>query len=359
MSEPLRVALLFGGRSPEHDVSVLSARNVGAALAEAGHAVVPVYVDRAGRWTVEPDGALDADAPEPGAGRPVLFPAEATGRVLAQGPDGALDEIAVDVAFPVLHGVNGEDGRVQGLLQTLGVPYVGPDVLGSAVCMDKDVAKRLLEAAGVPVARWATVYAGRPAPAYADLAEVLGETVFVKPANSGSSVGVTRVEGEGALRPALEAAFRYDRKALVEEAVAGREVEVAVLGNDEPRASAPGEIVSTSAFYDYDAKYLDADAARMEVPADLARDVAERVRETAVEAYVALGCQGLARVDFFVTDGGRVLVNEVNTIPGFTARSMYPVMWERSGIAAADLADTLVRLALDRHAREAETATER
>lgn len=356
MSEPVRVGLLFGGRSPEHDVSVLSARNVTRALAEAGHAVVPIRIDRAGRWTVEPDGDL---ADEPGAGRSVLFPAEATGRLLAQNADGSLDEVEVDVAFPVLHGVNGEDGRVQGLLQTLGLPYVGPDVLGSAVCMDKDVAKRLLEAAGVPVAQWVTVYEGRPAPTYADLAEVLGGTLFVKPANSGSSVGVTRVEGERALRPALDEAFQYDRKALVEEAVAGREVEVAVLGNEEPRASQPGEIVSTSAFYDYDAKYLDEAAARMEVPADLTDDVAERLRETAVEAYVALGCEGLARVDFFVTDDGHVLVNEVNTIPGFTARSMYPVMWERTGIPAPDLADTLVRLALDRHRREAAVATER
>ena len=348
-------------------MSVLSARNVARALAEAGHAVVPIRIDRAGRWTVEDvaDGLPDeAGAQTDGtqtarAGRPLLFPAEATGRLLAQGADGSLDEVEIDVAFPILHGVNGEDGRVQGLLQTLGLPYVGPDVLGSAVCMDKDVAKRLLEAAGLAVARWATVHAGRPAPTYADLAEVLGGTLFVKPANSGSSVGVTRVEGEGALGPALDEALRYDRKVLVEEAVAGREVEVAVLGNDEPRASQPGEIVSTSAFYDYDAKYLDADAARMEVPADLPEDVAERLRETAVEAYVALGCEGLARVDFFVTEDGRVLVNEVNTIPGFTARSMYPVMWERTGILAPDLADTLVRLALDRHRREAAVVTER
>lgn len=362
MSDSLRVGLIFGGRSPEHDVSVLSARNVARALAEAGHAVVPLRIDRAGRWTVEAyeDGLPDeGGAGAAGWGRPLLFAGEATGRLLAQNADGTLDAVEVDVAFPILHGVNGEDGRVQGLLHTLGLPYVGPDVLGSAVCMDKDVAKRLLRAAGVPVAASVTVRAGHPAPSFADVTEQLGTPLFVKPAGSGSSVGVTRVEDEGALRPALDEAFRYDRKVLVEEAVVGREVEVAVLGNEDPSASVPGEIVSTATFYDYEAKYLDADAARMEVPADLADDVAARLRETAVAAYVALGCEGLARVDFFVADDGRVLVNEINTIPGFTARSMYPVMWEQTGIDSPALADRLVRLALDRHRRDAAIVTDR
>ncbi len=357
MSDPVRVGLIFGGRSPEHDVSILSARNVARALADAGHTVTPIRIDRAGRWTVE--DVADGLPNEPGAGRPVLFPAEATGRLLAQGADGSLDEVAVDVAFPVLHGTNGEDGRVQGLLETLGVPYVGPDVLGSAVCMDKDVAKRLLDHAGLPVARWVAVRAGQAVPAFDDLAGRLGTPLFVKPANSGSSVGVTKVEDANALRPALDTAHRYDRTALVEEAVVGREIEVAVLGNEEPRAAVPGEIVSTATFYDYDAKYLDADAARMEVPADLPDDVAERLRTLAVEAYGVLGCEGLARVDFFVADDGRVLVNEVNTIPGFTARSMYPLMWERAGLPAPELADALVRLALERHRRDAGLETAR
>ena len=357
MSEPVRVGLIFGGRSPEHDVSILSAQNVRRALEDAGHTVVPLRIDRAGRWTAEPADAALSDAP--GAGRPLLFPAEASGRLVVQNADGTLDEVDVDVAFPVLHGVNGEDGRVQGLLQTLGLPYVGPDVLASAVCMNKEVAKRLLAAAGVPVAPSVTARAGHPAPRYDDLAARLGTTLFVKPANSGSSVGVTKVERAGDLGPALDEAFRYDRTVLVEEAVVGREVEVAVLGNEAPRASVPGEIVSTASFYDYDAKYTDADAARMEVPADLAPALAARVREVAVEACIALGCEGLARVDFFVADDGRVLVNEVNTIPGFTARSMYPVMWDETGLPAPDLADALVRLALDRHRRDAEIVTDR
>ena len=362
MSDSVRVGLIFGGRSPEHDVSILSARNVADALAEAGHTVVPIRISRAGRWTVEDaaDGLPDeSEAQTAGAGRPLLFAGEATGRLLARDADGSLDAVEIDVAFPILHGTNGEDGRVQGMLETLGIPYVGPGVLASAVCMDKDVAKRLLDHAGLPVARWAAVRAGQAAPSFHDLAERLGTPLFVKPANSGSSVGVTKVEAADALRPALDSAFRYDRTVLVEEAVVGREVEVAVMGNEAPEAAVPGEIVSTATFYDYDAKYLDADAARMEVPADLPADVAERLRALAVEAYAVLGCEGLARVDFFVADDGRVLINEVNTIPGFTARSMYPLMWKVAGRPAPALADALVRLALARHRRDAALETSR
>ncbi len=358
MDENTRVGLIYGGLSSEHEVSVQSARNVARALEDAGYAVVPIRIGTDGAWRVEsgPD-ALGADASD---GAPLLFPAEAAGRMLRQSPDGSLDAVEIDVAFPILHGQNGEDGRVQGLLQTLGVPYVGADVLGSAVCMDKDVAKRLLVEAGIPVADFVTVLrAGRDGVTFDGLAERLGTPLFVKPANSGSSVGVTKVETADALGPALDLAFRYDRKVLVEEAVVGREIEVAVLGNEEPRASVPGEIVSTATFYTYEAKYQDADAARMEVPADLPDDVSERVRQLAVETYAALGCEGMARVDFFVTADGRALVNEVNTIPGFTERSMYPVMWERAGLSNADLVRTLVDLALARHRRDAAIETTR
>lgn len=360
MDAPLRVGLIYGGHSSEHEVSIQSARNVYRALVDAGHAVVPIRIDPAGTWRVErsPDALVAAS--DRAEGDPLLFPAEATGRLLRHEPGGRLAEVEVDVAFPVLHGQNGEDGRVQGLLQTLGLPYVGADVLASAVCMDKEVAKRLLVEAGVPVADFVALRRGdRDGVSFESLAERLGAPLFVKPANSGSSVGVTKVERAEALGPALDLAFRYDRKALVEEAIAGREIEVAVLGNEEPRASVPGEIVSTATFYTYEAKYQDTDAARMEVPADLAPDVTTRVRELATATYTALGCEGLARVDFFVADDGRVLVNEVNTIPGFTARSMYPVMWAETGMPNEALVDTLVRLALDRHRRDAAIETSR
>ncbi len=358
MSTPLRVGLIYGGLSSEHEVSTASARNVARALADAGFTVVPIYISPTGAWRVETAAAL-RDGTE-GDGAPLLVPAEATGRLLRRDADGALAEVEIDVAFPVLHGQNGEDGRMQGLLQTLGIPYVGADVLGSAVCMDKDVAKRLLVASGIPVADSVTVRrSGRDGVTFDALAERLGTPLFVKPANSGSSVGVTKVEHAEALGAALDLAFRYDKKVLVEEAIVGREIECAVLGNEEPRASAPGEIVSTAQFYTYEAKYHDADAARMEVPADLPADVAERLRRLAVETYTTLGCEGLARVDFFVADDGRVLVNEVNTIPGFTSRSMYPVMWEASGLSNAELVRTLVDLALARHRRDAAIETTR
>ena len=348
----LHVGLVFGGQSAEHEISVLSARNVRAALGDR-YRVTPLYIDRDGRWSVpsDPDALAAGDAerqPEPGDA--VTFqPGAGPGAVrTGAGP------LALDVVFPVLHGQNGEDGVVQGFLQTLGVPYVGPGVLASAACMDKVAAKRLLSAAGLPNTDYAVVTAHRrDALPFAEVERRLGTPVFVKPANSGSSVGISRVETAGEYGAALDLAFRYDRLVLVERGVAGREIEVAVLGNEEPEASVPGEIVMTSAFYDYDSKYQDADASRMEVPADLPEALADEVRQTAVRAYAALGCEGLARVDFFVTDDGALLVNEINTIPGFTARSMYPVMWAETGRPAERLVDDLIDLALARHRRDA------
>ena len=350
MSAPLRVALVYGGQSSEHDVSIRSAQNVHAALDPDRYRVTPVFIDRAGRWHVETPNAsvlLGAEAPDSEA---APSPAE----VVA-----ALARLDVDVAFPMLHGQNGEDGTVQGLFETLGLPYVGPGVLASAACMDKDVTKRLLAEAGLPQGRYLTLYAHAPAPSYEDVASVLGPTVFVKPANSGSSVGISKVQAALGWRAALDMAFAYDRKVLAEAAISGREIEVAVLGNEEPEASVPGEIVSTAQFYTYDAKYEDPQASRMEVPADLPEGVAETLGGLAIDAYRALGCEGMARVDFFVPEAGGPLVNEINTIPGFTERSMYPVMWEHSGLPYAALVDRLIQLALDRHARDTALATTR
>ncbi|WP_412067292.1 D-alanine--D-alanine ligase family protein [Rubrivirga sp. IMCC43871] len=336
------VGLLYGGQSAEHEVSILSAVNVAAALAER-HRVTPIYIDRDGRWRVT--RAVDG-----GEGDRLCFWPHAGGDTLRV--DG-LGGLGLDVVFPVLHGHNGEDGTIQGFLHTLGLPFVGPDVLASAACMDKAVAKRLLEAAGLATTPYLVTYAHHDRPDFATVQERLGPTVFVKPANSGSSVGVSRVEAEAEWGAALDDAFRYDKTVVVETGIEGREIEVAVLGNERPEASVPGEIVITTQFYDYDSKYTDPDASRMEVPADLDADTTARVRELAVDAYVALGCEGLGRVDFFVTGDGEILVNEINTIPGFTARSMYPVMWAATGRSNEQLADDLVQLALDRHARDA------
>ena len=340
----LHVGLLYGGPSAEHDVSVLSAENVRAALGDR-YRVTPIYLARDGRWLVG-DGPLAAAADGAAA---TFAPRAGASTVSARG----LGDLGLDVAFPVLHGTGGEDGTVQGFLRTLGVPFVGPDVLASAACMDKAVTRKLLEAAGLPGTPTVVVRAHEPRPTFESVRQRLATPLFVKPANSGSSVGITRVEDAGGFESALDLAFEYDRVLLVEQGVSGREIEVAVLGNEQPEASLPGEIVVTSAFYDYDAKYEDEGASRMEVPADLPPDTVETLRQLAVNAFEALGCEGMARVDFFVTDDGEVLVNEINTIPGFTLRSMYPVMWEKTGRSQPQLMDDLIRLALDRHARDA------
>ncbi|OZC02299.1 D-alanine--D-alanine ligase family protein [Rubricoccus marinus] len=354
MPQPLHVGLVYGGQSTEHDVSVRSARNVLAMLGDR-HRVTPILITRDGRWLVQTPEALGD--PASGDGHPAMFAPESETCSVLEGGD-AIRELDLDVAFPILHGQNGEDGRVQGFLHTLGLPFVGPDVLSSAACWDKEVTKRLLEHAGIPVTPYMTVRRGDEV-SWGHLTEQLGSPVFVKPCSSGSSVGVTKVSASGELDAALALGFEYDRKLLVETGISGREIECAVLGNETPEASVPGEIVSTAQFYTYDAKYEDPDASRMEVPADLPPEIAETIRALALEAYRALECEGMARVDFFYTASGEVMVNEINTIPGFTSRSMYPVMWAHSGVDNAALVDRLVALAIERHARDAAVRTTR
>jgi D-alanine-D-alanine ligase len=370
--DPLHVGLIYGGRSPEHEVSIDSAHNVFAALSER-YRVTPLRIDRDGRWHVEaPETAAlrdpDAFAEDPSpanaaANRARFAPAEDGAEVLVHpagdasgdGAAAALESLALDVALPMLHGPNGEDGRIQGLLDALGLPYVGAGVLGSAACMDKEVTKRLMRDAGLPIVPFRVLRYGGPTIPFSEIEGALGTPVFVKPANAGSSVGASKVEEASDYAPAVEKAFDYDNKVLVETAMNAREIECAVIGNlEEPRAAGPGEVVSEDTFYTYEAKYdEEADAAHMEVPAELPEDVAERVRRLAVEAYRLLGCEGLARVDFFVTDEHELFVNEINTIPGFTERSMFPVMWDDAGLDAGELLDELIRLALARHERDA------
>jgi D-alanine-D-alanine ligase len=260
----------------------------------------------------------------------------------------------MDVVFPVLHGPYGEDGSVQGLCRLANMPCVGAGILGSAVGMDKDVMKRLLRDAGIPIARFATVLRGRTAPAFAALKAELGTPLFVKPANLGSSVGISRAGSAAEYEKALAAAFEYDTKVVVEECIVGREIECAVLGNTNPQASVPGEIVTggSHSFYDYDAKYLDEKGAELRIPAPLDAALTEKVRALALRAFTVLCCDGMARVDMFVKDTGEVLVNEINTIPGFTRISMYPKLWEASGVSYQELVDRLIALALERHSVE-------
>lgn len=350
-----RIAVLFGGRSAEHDVSVLSATNVIRALDPARYEVVPVFITRDGRWLES--GLVDgAPATPPGGTQLALLPG-GKGRMVAIPEGGAPHETAaIDLLFPVLHGIPGEDGSVQGLAEVARVPLVGCGILGSAVALDKDVAKRLFREAGIPAARALTIRRDA-VPAFGDLAEALGLPVFVKPARQGSSVGVSKVASEDGYRAALEEGFRHDDKLLAEEFVRGREIECSVLEAPDGAlfVSRTGEIVPADAhgFYTYDAKYVDADGAALRVPAELPAGVEDTVRDMAAQAFRALGCDGMARADFFVTEDSRILVNELNTIPGFTDISMYSKAMAASGVGYAEILDRLIAHATARAARGA------
>jgi D-alanine-D-alanine ligase len=333
VSRRVRVAVLLGGRSSEHEISLASARSVLDALDPERYEPVTVQIGRDGRWELTAGGESDGSVAE-------TLPVPTT-KVPATLGD-------VDVVFPVLHGPFGEDGTVQGLLELADVPYVGAGVLGSALAMDKDVFKAVMRDRGIPVTRNITIRpGGKPQNPF-------GFPVFVKPARLGSSVGISKVRSEDELAAAVELAFQHDEKVLVEEFVDGVEVECGVLGNEEPLASLPGEIVSHgfagADWYDYSAKY-DEGGMDLVIPPRLPQETIERVQELAVAAFVGGECEGMARVDFFVRPDGEVLVNELNTIPGFTATSVYAHLFEASGVPYPELVDRLVQLALDRHER--------
>jgi D-alanine-D-alanine ligase len=356
----LRVAVAFGGRSGEHEVSLQSARAVMDALEQAGHEVVPIGITKTGRWLVagDPWRALSSGDISGARAAAMLPEPGQRGLLMLQGEDAAdgSDSMATafDVVFPVLHGTYGEDGTVQGLFELASVPYVGAGVLGSALGMDKVVQKTLWRGMGLPIVDFLAVLraeAERELGAAVDRIErELGYPCFVKPANLGSSVGVNKANNRDELRVAISDAARYDTKLLVERGVDARELECAVLGNDDPIASVVGEIVPGGEFYDYRAKYLDTGSLAL-IPADIPSEVADEVRRLAIVAFKSVNAAGLARVDFFLERGSdRLLLNEINTLPGFTRISMYPKLWEASGVSFAELVDRLVDLALERHA---------
>jgi D-alanine-D-alanine ligase len=351
----LRVAVVFGGRSAEREVSLMSARAVAAALDPRKYELVLIGIDAEGRWSLEDPGAALA------GGRLAAAGGSAAGSRIAITPDGVDSALVVrgtnatlrgvDLVFPLLHGPCGEDGSIQGLARLADLPCVGADILASALCMDKNAAKRIMRDSGIPVAPFRTFRSPRDAvAAWPELAAAFGPDLFVKPANLGSSVGVSRARTREEYERAAALAFEYDLKVLVEKAVAGREIEVAVLGGRELRASAPGEVVVKGDFYSYGAKYLDPEGAEIVAPARLGEAEAEACRSLAIGACEALCVTGMARVDMFLPPDGRPVANEVNTIPGFTARSMFPLLWEASGLPLARLADELIELALAAHA---------
>jgi D-alanine-D-alanine ligase len=384
VSKRIRLGILFGGRSGEHEVSLTSAASVIKSLDPAKYEVVPIGITREGRWRVgagalqllpEAGGVTAATGvPEVGAqravplqevlegGQPVTPSADPSGPQLVP-LDPSLpardSRPELDVIFPLLHGTFGEDGTVQGLLDLAGIPYVGAGVLGSAAGMDKDVMKRLFRDAGLPVVPWELVLRGdwqRDAAAVRRRIEKkLRYPLFVKPANLGSSVGISKVRKPRELPAAMDLAAQYDRKILVEKGISGREIECSVLGNDCPVASVPGEVIPVNEFYDYEAKYLK-EGSELIIPARLSPRKTRQVQELAVRAFQAIDCAGMARIDFLM-DGkmGKVYVNEINTIPGFTPISMYPKLWEASGLPYPKLLDRLIELALERHREKTQT----
>jgi D-alanine-D-alanine ligase len=367
MSNKLRVGVIFGGRSGEHEVSLASAASVISALEQGGHRVVPIGITRDGRWLVggDPMGALAADAriALPSDDATVAVKKALTER--AEGASGAQAALArtepkgglprelrtaIDVVVVMLHGPYGEDGTIQGLLELADVPYTGAGVLASAVGMDKAVMKAVFSAHGLPLVDYVVVFRHewreRPDEVRRRVEKAVGFPCFVKPCNLGSSVGISKVDEPGALGAALDQAARHDRKILVERAVRGREIEVGVLGNDAPEASLPGEILYDSEWYDYQTKYADGQA-RLVVPAPIPAELTQQIREMAIAAFRAIDAAGMARVDFFL-EGDRLIVNEINTIPGFTATSGYARMWEATGLDYVRLVDRLLALALER-----------
>jgi D-alanine-D-alanine ligase len=355
-----RVAVLFGGRSAEHEISCLSARSVIDAMDPETVEVIPIGITREGRWH-----RLSGPPAMPSESGRLPEVTAASGTSVELSGDGASSELVaadgsrepIDVVFPMLHGPYGEDGSVQGLLELAGIPYVGTGVLGSAIGMHKDVQKRLLREAGLPIGPYEAVHErdwSDDRAAVEAAAEALGYPVFTKPATLGSSVGVSRVDEPGGLAAGLDEAFRYTCDALIEKAADGaRELECSVLGNDEPVASVAGEIVPQGhVFYDYEAKYLDERGARLVIPAELEPEILEEVQRLAVASFRTIRCAGMARVDFFLLPEGGLWVNEVNTIPGFTSISMYPKLWEASGLGYRDLVRRLLDLAVERHEAE-------
>lgn len=353
----IKVGIVFGGKSAEHEVSLQSAKNIVDAIDPSKYEVVLLGIDKLGKWHINDPSSYLLHTENPkliqlnkSNQQVAVVPGETNGQLVNISSVNGLDQ--VDVIFPIVHGTLGEDGSIQGMLRLANLPFVGTDVLGSAVSMDKDFAKRLLQAAGIKVAKGMTFRKHRQKEVDFKKAEAeLGLPMFIKPANQGSSVGVSKVRNEEEFYQGMQDAFQYDHKVLVEAAIVGREIECAVLGNEEPIASLPGEILPQTDFYSYESKYIDEKGAELAAPADLSPELTKKVQQAAINVFQTLECEGMARIDFFLQEDGQLVVNEVNTLPGFTKISMYPRLWDISGISYPNLIDRLITLAIERHER--------
>ena len=353
------VAILYGGRSTEHQISLLSAQNVYKSIDKERYEVITIGIGKNGHWYYNPEGLSLAHADDPDNIELII---DATHRVILSqnmneqvliGTDG--HEKKIDILFPILHGTYGEDGSIQGLAKLANLPCVGCGILGSAACMDKEIMKHVLRSQGIMVADWITVRKyDTIQPTYTEVAAKLGPVLFIKPVNLGSSVGITMAQNEKEFIKGLESAFLYDTKVLIEERINGRELECAVLGNHVPKTSLPGEVVAQDGFYSYENKYLNEKGASLHIPADLTKEEIDRIQTLASKTFIALECRGLARVDMFLTPDDKLVINEVNTIPGFTNISMYPKLWEITGLNQRELITELIEYALDEHRQQNE-----
>lgn len=354
MNKKVRLGVVFGGRSAEHEISIQSARNIVEAIDKEKYELVLIGIDKEGRWHLKETPEIPSPWERSILGKSkdknddaALILEKNKDSLIPLSSDRCLKE--VDVVFPVLHGPYGEDGTIQGLLELANIPYVGAGVLGSAIGMDKDVMKRLLREADIPVVKFlAFTHSSLERADFERVREKLGLPLFVKPAYLGSSIGMSKVEKEEEFQPALEEAFQYDNKILVEEYIEGREIECSVLGNHNPITSLPGEIIPQHDFYSYEAKYLDDKGAILETPARLSQELIRKIQNLSIKVFKVACCSGMARVDFFLKHNKEIIVNELNTIPGFTRISMYPKLWEASGISYPELIDRLIELALER-----------
>ncbi len=360
-NKKITLGILFGGKSAEHEISLRSAVNVIEAIDKEKYDVTLIGITKSGKWLLNEENELLISNHD--NEQLSLNENSASVALIPQG-DGKISNFSnptynkkLDVVFPILHGPFGEDGTIQGLLKLANIPFVGADVFGSSVGMDKEVMKRLLRDAGLPIGKFETLINGQEIPSFKTLSKKIGSPMFIKPANLGSSVGINKATDESSYQKAVKEAFEFDSKIIIEEFIDAREIECAVLGNQAPKASVCGEISFSHDFYSYEAKYLDDAGYKIEIPAKLDEEIHIKLQEMAIRIFQILDCKGFARVDFFLTKDNQILVNEINTIPGFTKISMYPKLWEATGISYSELIDNLIQLAIQRFDKESQIKT--
>lgn len=357
----INIGILFGGKSAEHEVSLQSAKNIFDAIDKEKYNPILIKIDKSGKWLLNNESTFLLNADDPKliklnqASDLVALVPQSCGKILNLTNNN--QNLKIDVIFPILHGPFGEDGTVQGLLKLANLPFIGASVLGSAIGMDKDVMKRLLRDAGIPIGKFIVLKSHETIPDFQKIKNNIGLPFFIKPANMGSSIGVNKIHNESEYKNGLLKAFNFDTKIILEEFIKGREIECSVLGNEKPIVSIPGEVIPSHEFYSYDAKYIDEHGAVLEIPAKISDQITKQVHDLAVKTFQTLLCEGLGRVDFFLKDNGEIIVNEINTIPGFTKISMYPKLWEASGISYTELIDRLIQLAIERFDKEQKLKT--